>query len=138
MPSSIIAFDHGQKRIGVAIASSVSRLPQPLATLENVPGLLDQIKAIVKEHNAKYVVVGLPRNMEGAQTKQSAAARQFAQKLQGSLGLPVHLIDESLTSKQAEAELAERGIGYNKEHVDSLAAVYILEDFLKAHKEVGD
>ncbi|OGL29950.1 hypothetical protein A3D14_00455 [Candidatus Saccharibacteria bacterium RIFCSPHIGHO2_02_FULL_47_12] len=130
--SSILAFDHGQKRIGVAVASLQTRLAQPLTTLEQSPALMDDIKTLLKENSATALVVGLPRNMEGAETKQSAEARKFAQELEKIIGLPVHLVDESVTSKQAEAELDARGVRYNKEHVDSLAAVYILEDYLQA------
>src|SRR3989344_5826521 len=121
--SSILAFDHGQKRIGVAVASLQTRLAQPLTTLEQSPALMDDIKTLLKENSATALVIGLPRNMEGAETKQSAEARKFAQELEKIIGLPAHLVDESATSNQVEAELDARGARYNKEHVDSLGAV---------------
>lgn len=134
--SSILAFDHGQRRTGVAVASTDVRLAQPLVTLKQSPQLMDEIHTLVKNNLAVALVVGLPRNMQGEETKQSAIAKQFAKELEQKFGLPTHLVDESVTSKQAEAELESRGVRYNKEHVDSLAAVYILEDFLQGNPGV--
>lgn len=134
--SSILAFDHGQRRTGVAVASTDVRLAQPLVTLKQSPQLMDEIHTLVKNNLAVALVVGLPRNMQGEETKQSAIAKQFAKELEQKFGLPTHLVDESVTSKQAKAELESRGVRYNKEHVDSLAAVYILEDFLQGNPGV--
>ncbi len=81
------------------------------------------------------VVVGLPRGLDGQETGQTAAARQFCAKVEALPGITAHLQDEAVTTKQAESELRARGRPYSREEVDSLAAVYILEDFLREHKE---
>jgi putative Holliday junction resolvase len=126
----IIALDVGTKRIGVASAGVVARLAAPLKTLVVTDDILDQIKALVAEQNATGVVVGLPRDMQGSETAQTASTRAFAQKLRQVLTIPVYLIDEAVTSRQAEAELASRKSGFAKGDIDALAATYILEDFL--------
>lgn len=128
---SILALDVGERRIGVAMASLVARLPGPLTTLLNGADVLSQINKLVAEHQAQAIVVGLPRGLGGQETGQTTSARQFADKLKDRLDVPVYMQDEAVTSRQAEAELQARGKPYAKEDVDSLSATYILEDFLR-------
>ena len=128
--SSILALDVGQARIGVALATSVARLASPLTTLPNNDDFLDSLRKLVAEHAVSVLVVGLPRGLDGQETGQTSYVREFAATLD-TLGLPVHLQDEALTSAHAEQELRNRGVAYTKEDVDSLSATYILEDYLQ-------
>lgn len=125
--SSVLALDVGNSRVGVARASSIARLPEPLTTLVNDDTIFEKIQLLVEEHAAKVVVVGLPRNLSGEDTDQTRIVRQFASKLTGA---SIVFQDEALTSKKAEAELAKRGGSFAKGDVDALAATYILEDYL--------
>jgi putative Holliday junction resolvase len=127
----ILALDYGEKRIGVAIAHTVARLPRPLLTLQNTADTLSDIQKLVEQENVAQIVVGLPRNMDGSYSAQTRAAEAFARELAATVILPVELVDETLTSVDAEAELA--GTNYSKEDVDALAASYILERFLSAY-----
>ena len=129
IPSQIMALDVGSKRIGVAIANSVARLPRPLTTLDAEVDALGQLAALIASQGVNTLVVGLPRGLEGQETSQTATVRSFVDGL-AQFGLPVYFQDEALTSRKAEAELAARGKAYNKGDVDALAATYILEDFL--------
>ena len=133
-PDSILALDFGDRRIGVAIASLVARLPRPLMTLQTDDDYMQSLTQIVKDEAVGALVVGLPRNLSGEDTAQTKLVREFAHQIE-KLGLPVHFQDEALTSQKAEAELKQRG-PYNKEDVDALAATYILEDFLNSHTEI--
>lgn len=124
----ILGIDYGDKRVGVAIAHTVARLPRPLTTLANTPQLIDDIGRLVQQEEAGAVVVGLPRGMDGGYSEQTRAAEAFQQRLAAALPVPVSLTDETLTSVDAEAVLGRKG-SYDKADVDALAATYILERF---------
>jgi len=132
---SLIALDVGEKRIGVAIAGAAARLPRPLTTLTNGPDIFAKLQTLVAEEHAMLLVVGLPRNLHGDSTPQTATVEAFAASLQQAVGLPLHWQDEAVTSRQAEAELQARGKPYAKGDIDALSAVYILEDFLRDNPE---
>lgn len=135
-PDSVLALDVGAKRIGVAIASSAARLPRPLTTLDaEAEGLFETLKQLAQEHQAASLVVGLPRGLSGQQTAQTAVAKEFAQQAGEYTGLPIYLQDEAVTSRQAEAELEQRGKPYTRGDIDALAATYILEDWLANQTE---
>ena len=129
-PNNFLALDVGNKRIGVAIANEVARLPRPLTTLNNDGTVWDQIKSLIRSHEASTIVVGLPRGLEGQETEQTTLTREFVEKLKTIATVDVFLQDEALTSHQAETELAKAGKIYDKSAIDALAATYILEDFL--------
>ena len=126
--SSILALDVGESRIGVALANSIARLASPYKTLINSDSVLEQIQAIIKEESVELAVVGLPRNLSGEDTDQTRYCRAFGDQL--TPFVQVVFQDEALTSQKAEKELKARGKPYDKGDIDSLAATYILEDFL--------
>lgn len=132
----IIALDVGEKRIGVALADSMVRIASPLVTIPNAQGVLSNIATIINEHTVAIIIVGLPRNMSGDLTRQAAYCQEFAAKLRQEFSLPVYEQDETLTSVRAEAELESRRKNYQKSDIDSLAAVYILDDFLQNNKDL--
>jgi putative Holliday junction resolvase len=101
-------------------------------TLQNGPQTVEQIKQLVIEHDARTLVVGLPRGLEGQETAQTAAVREFVALLSQQLSIPLVLQDEAVTSRKAEEELLARGKPYAKGDIDALAATYILDDYLKA------
>lgn len=132
-PSSsheILALDVGQVRIGLARASSVVRLAEPLRTLTVSETVYQDIATICTERQVGQLVVGLPRNLNGQETAQTKAVRSFVDGLQAATMLPIAWQDEAVTSRQAEAELERRGKPYQKGDIDALAACYILEDYL--------
>ncbi len=134
-PRSVLALDVGSKRVGVAVASLIARLPHPLTTLtasENIP---DELAAIIEREDVERLVVGLPRGLEGQDTAQTEAIRHFIETLKTQFDLPIDMQDEALTSKKAEAELEKRGKPYQRGDIDALAATYILEDWFAAQKE---
>lgn len=131
-PYEIFALDVGSVRIGVARASSLVRLPEPLVTLANGPDIVEQVRLLCVEHDVKELIVGLPRGLEGQETAQTAAVREFVAELSQKLAIPILFQDEALTSKKAEAELSDRGKPYGKADIDALAATYILDDYLKS------
>jgi putative Holliday junction resolvase len=137
MAGSALALDVGARRVGVAIASLEVRLPRPLITLpRDDSALWAGLATTVEVEQVKVLVVGFPRGLHGQHTRQTEAIEQFVLELKQHFPLPVHMQDEALTSKHAEAELEARGKLYSKEDIDALAATYILEDWLSEHKEM--
>lgn len=131
----ILGIDYGEKRVGLAIAHQVARLPRPLTTLENSSELLDNVKEIIAAEGVGQVVVGVPLGLDGGRTPQTETVAAFEAALRAALGgaIPVYTTEETLSSVEAEAALA--GKHHAKGDIDALAASYILERFLEQHQE---
>lgn len=136
-PKTLLGFDYGSRRIGVAVGQSITDTASPLPTLKAKDGVPDWalIEKLVSEWKPDGFVVGLPFNMDGTQSKMASQALKFAKRLNGRFDIPCHTIDERLSSREAReisrrnAELA--GKKYNdREKIDSLAAQLILETWL--------
>jgi putative Holliday junction resolvase len=135
-PQYILALDYGDKRIGVAVAQVVARLPRPLTTLPNTETVLNDIRKLVEQEDVGVVVVGLPRGMDGGYTEQTRKAEAFAQELVSILTVPVELTDETLTSVDAESALGDAP--RSKGDIDAVAASLILERYLADHPAAGE
>lgn len=131
---AIIALDVGARRIGVALAAGGVAIASPLATLEVDGTEIVRLQRLLLEHEAKTLVVGLPRNQSGEETAQSKAIRQFARSRLRAFGLPIIFQDESVTSIMAEASLAASRKTYQKADIDAAAAALILQDYLELHR----
>lgn len=106
-PLVILAFDYGTRRIGVASGNTLTRMAQPLCTLHCKPHVpWDEITRLLRDYLPGQLVVGLPYNDDGSPTGMTAAAQAFAAELEQRCKLPVALIDERHSSKEAERELA--------------------------------
>ncbi|HSX29983.1 MAG TPA: Holliday junction resolvase RuvX [Candidatus Saccharimonadales bacterium] len=130
-PSTVLAFDVGERRIGVAVANGVARIAAPLTTLANEGDIAATIAQLVHDQQASALVLGLPRGLDGQETAQTRLIRQFGEHIRGVVGVPLYWQDEAVTSAQAEAELKHRGKPYVKADIDALSATYILEDYLR-------
>ena len=130
----IVALDPGTKRVGVATCDELRITTRPLEyiTRTSWKKLLLAVKDIIAELDAKALVIGLPLTSEGGESPMSAEARSMARRFSLSLGVPVYLQDERVTSYEAKSRLWQRGIGVEKSRsqVDSEAAAIILSDFL--------
>ena len=130
---TVLAFDFGTQRIGVAVGESLLGQARPL-TVITVAANDERFTAIAKLIAAwqpTLLVVGLPLRMDGAEHDMSARCRRFAHQLEGRFRLPVELVDERLSSADAEANLAARGIDWRtrKDHLDAAAAAILLQNF---------
>ncbi len=127
---TLLGFDYGEQRIGVAVGQGVTRTATALCTLKTHDGKPDWagISALVEEWQPAALVVGLPRHADGSDSAISRAVRRFAHQLEGRYRLPVHLVDESLSS-QAAAALQQAG-HQDKAGLDAMAARIILQDWL--------
>lgn len=132
--SNVIALDVGEKRIGVALASSHARLASPIMTIEHDEHVTQKIRDVIEAHQAHRVVVGLPRNMNNQDTAQTGYVRRFAAGLMHEIRtITLEFQDEAESSKKAERELMSRNKPYAKGDIDALAATYILQDYLDQH-----
>jgi putative Holliday junction resolvase len=137
IPRSVLALDVGSKRIGVAVATLIARLPCPLITLlANDTKLMSTLETIIQDENVERLVIGLPRGMEGQQTAQTVSTLKFTELLKAHFDIPIDMQDEALTSKHAEQELQNRRKPYQPGDIDALAATYILDDWFKEHQEL--
>lgn len=147
---AILAIDYGRARIGLALAESLQGEAQPLVTLERVNRNEDmrRIREAVRDHRVKSVVVGLPLRLDGTRGEMAEEAERFAQRVQKQVRVAVEMVDERLTSWEAERQLEEQFGRRMKaaEHpgkrarrrktaetlsVDSMAAAIILRDYLQ-------
>ena len=126
-PKTLIAFDFGEKRIGAAVGQTVTRTATPLETVpvrrENPDW--NAIDRLIDAWKPDALVVGLPLNMDGTEQRVTARARRFANRLHGRSGLPVHLADERLSTREAWTRLVESGS--RRDGPDPIAAQVILE-----------
>lgn len=127
-----LALDVGEKRIGVALGNAIGRLARPAGVLQADGTEIVHLQHMLFEHNVDELVVGLPRNSNGDETKQSHVVRDFVTLRLRGLGLPVSFQDESATSVLAEEHLSQQKKSFAKGDVDALAASIILQDFLDA------
>lgn len=107
--AQILAVDYGRARIGLAIADAETRLPQPLATMERVNRNEDmrRLRELVRDHRVKQIVVGLPLRLDGTRGDMAEEAERFAARVRKQIGVPVELVDERLTSWEAERLMEE-------------------------------
>jgi len=131
---TVLAFDFGTKRIGVAVGNTLISSARPLTVLPTRDGAPDweQIGKLVAEWKPARLVVGLPLNMDGSDAEITVMARSFSRKLAGRMVLPVDLVDERLTSFAARGELLRNPNAHGKPGVDALAATLILESWLSS------
>ncbi len=134
---TLIAFDFGEKRIGTAIGQTVTRTATPLETVPVRRARPDwnAIDRLIGAWRPDALVVGLPLNMDGTRQWITARARRFASRLQARSGLPVHLADERLSTREAWTRLIESGS--RRDGPDPVAAQVILEGWLAEHADGG-
>ncbi|MEL0635497.1 MULTISPECIES: Holliday junction resolvase RuvX [Marinomonas] len=129
--NTVLGFDFGTTRMGVAIGQSITGSATPLAPLKAKEGIpnWDEITKLVDEWLPDAFVVGLPLDMDGSENEMCQRARKFAKRLHGRFNRPYHMMDERLSSYEAKGQVIARGGNRNfKENsVDGLAAQMILE-----------
>jgi putative holliday junction resolvase len=130
----LLGFDHGQRRIGVAVGQTITATATALATLAARDGQPDwaEVTALIEQWQPDALVVGLPLRLDGTESESSRAAQRFARRLEGRYKRPVHLMDERLSSRTAEQT---RSRGGARQDLDALAAQVILQDWFELFGE---
>ena len=130
---TVLAFDFGERRIGVAVGELELGIAHPLETIDATANdaRFARIAALLQEWQPVLMVVGLPLALDGSEHRLTGLARKFAQRLHGRFGIETRLVDERLTSAEAQREARASGLTArdSKRHVDPLAAKLILEAF---------
>lgn len=130
---TLLAFDFGTRRIGVAMGNTLLRRANPLTTIdeEKTGARFAAIAALLDEWHPDALVVGLPSNDDGTPHELTALCRRFANRLKGRFDLPTILVDERYTSLAASAQLDEQGIHGRKQKalLDQYAAQQILQAY---------
>ena len=136
MAKVYIGFDYGTKNIGVAVGQEITHTasPQDIVSAQQGQPNWQQIDSLIKEWQPCALVVGIPLNMDGSEQAITHKAKDFAEQLVSRYELPVHHVDERLTTKEVRQQLYEQG-GYAKikqANIDSYAAKLILEQWMKS------
>lgn len=132
--TSVLGFDYGKKRIGIATGQTITHSATPRKTIKQVDGNPDwsAIENEIQQWHPQALIVGMPYYTDGSDNRMTAAARQFAYELKKRFKLPVIEIDEALSSQQAE-EILKRDIKItkqNKQEIDKMAAAIIVQRWL--------
>ena len=135
----ILAVDHGEKRIGLALSDLTATIASPLTMLKHISRAIDaaQVCALAAEHEVKLIIVGQSFDEEGSPNAAGRAAARFADALREQTQTPVQLWDESLSTADARASRIALGVSRKKRagHQDALAAVVILQSYLEAKRQ---
>ena len=133
IPQTILAFDFGTKRIGVAVGQQIAHTATELATIKAQEGIPDwqQLEQLFNEWLPTSVIVGLPLNMDGTEQEMTRRARKFGNRLRARFKLPVEFLDERLTTFEAKNISQSQGHNGNfqSDPIDSLAATVLLRDY---------
>ena len=138
----IIAFDIGDKRVGVAITDPFGEMALPVETYwrKGFEKDIDYLIKLAKDKFAEVIVCGLPVNFDGSRSEQTDKTEEFITKLKEKTDIKVVTQDERFSTKQARNLLLEADMRREKRKdvIDKIAASYILEDYLRKIKLQGD
>lgn len=128
--NTVLGFDFGPAKIGIAVGQMLTRSATPLKTLRAIQEKPDWegISQLIDEWNPDALIVGLPYNMDDSEAEIAPRIKRFARQLEGRYHLPVYLADERLTSRQARSDLGRKP--KKIEELDAIAAKLILETWL--------
>ena len=134
----ILAVDHGEKRIGLALSDPTATIASPLQVIKHVSRLLDaaQVANLASENEVGLIVIGQSFDEEGNPNLAGRRAAKFAEALKEQTNIPIELFDESFSTQDARATRIEMGVSRKKRsgHMDELAAVMILRSYLESKK----
>lgn len=135
----VLAIDYGERRVGLALSEPTYAFVSGLPTIDRKTldrPLVEEIAAVVQEHEVERVVVGIPYTMEGEEGRAADAVREFQADLEEALDVPVDEWDERLTTEAAKRALRETGHTERqmKGKLDQLAAVLMLEAYLRSER----
>jgi putative holliday junction resolvase len=135
----ILAIDYGRRRIGLALSDELGLTAQPLLTFEraNRRDDLRRLREICREHGVAHILVGHPLHITGAAGEMAEEAARFAARLKKALGVAVELVDERLTTWEAQQTMSETKSPSRRKraHLDDLAAAVLLRDYLERGRE---
>lgn len=133
-----LGLDLGTKTLGLAITDALGIIASPYKVIryDNIDSLIDELLIIIKNENVNELVLGLPKNMNNSLGFAAERSLSFKTELEKKCDLPIHLIDERLSTMEAENILLSSDTSRNKRKkiIDAYAASIILDTFLKSKK----
>ncbi len=134
----ILAVDHGEKRIGLALSDETATIANPLKVIEHVSRAIDaaQVADAAAQNNVKLIVVGQSFDEDGNPNPAGRRAARFADELKNQTNIPIELWDESFSTQDARAARIQLGVSRKKRagHQDMFAAAVILQSYLEAKR----
>jgi putative Holliday junction resolvase len=129
-PLTILAFDYGTRRIGVAVGNTETKVSQALKTIAaaNAEILFQELENLIKEWQPDQIVVGLPTHPDGSEHEMTAKSKRFGNQLHGRFNLPVSWVDERYTSAVLE------GDPQMHDNLDAHSAALILEQYFAEYQ----
>ena len=138
----ILAVDHGEKRIGLAMSDPTATIASPLKVVEHVSRLIDaaQVAEIAAQNEVGRIVIGQSFDDDGNPNPAGRRAGRFAAELQKQTNIPIEMWDESFSTQDARIARVELGVSRKKRggHQDEFAAVVILQSYLEAKRGSGN
>ena len=132
---TLLGFDYGHKRLGIAVGQTITRSASPVMTMDVSNGIdWQKIGALIEEWRPAALIVGLPLTADGQETPLLSAIQKFMRRLEGRFRLPVHGIDEHLSSHTAK-DLLNSASPRRIAPLDAAAAAVILQTWLEQHVE---
>lgn len=130
-PQVYFSFDFGTKRIGMAVGQTITKTANALTTLSVNNGQIpwSNLQSLIEQWHPDAFIVGLPLNKDGTPHTITEKAQAFGRRLGARFQLPVHFMDERLSSIEAEQLLGQGNASKNKGDIDKLAAKLILESW---------
>ncbi len=134
----ILAVDHGEKRIGLALSDETATIANPLKVIEHVSRAIDaaQVADAAAQNNVKLIVVGQSFDEDGNPNPAGRRTARFADELKNQTNIPIELWDESFSTQDARAARIQLGVSRKKRagHQDMFAAAVILQSYLEAKR----
>jgi putative Holliday junction resolvase len=135
----ILAVDHGEKHIGLAISDSTGTIASPLKVIKHISRVIDaaQVAELAHQNAVKLVVIGQSFDEQGRPNLAGRRAARFAEMLKTQTQIPIVLWDESFSTQEARQARIDIGVRRNKRsgHLDELAATIILQSYLEANRD---
>lgn len=132
---TVLGFDYGEKRIGIATGQTITGDASPLVTLTAIKQKPDwqQIEKIITEWQPDVLIVGIPYQLDGSASEMTKKAERFSRQLEGRFEIPVKTINEALSSFEAEQQLQKKAkiSQHNKQEIDKMSAAIIVKSWLE-------
>ena len=142
VPGPVLAIDYGRKRLGLALSDELGVACRPIGTWNRTNRRHDlaRLRELARKHHVRRIIVGLPLHLDGATSKMAEETQGFAARVQKYLGIPVEMMDERLSSWEAQQTISASGSknrrrghsarGQQKPSLDEIAAAIILREYL--------
>ena len=129
----LMGIDFGEVRIGIALSDPLQIISQPFLVIPNNDNTISEIQKIIKTEEVGKIILGLPLNLDGEDTKKTLEVREFAEMLKNNVDIPVIFWDERYTTVEANEKLKQMGfsIAESRKVVDKVAASIILKNYME-------